>query len=71
MPDAAARKKVWAAIGGTGVVLVDGEPVALWRGRKKGKRLEVTLEPFGEACPSDELTAAPSGSRRTAAAPRS
>ena len=46
--DAAARKKVWAALGGMGLVLVDGAAAALWRGRKKGKRLEVTLEPFGK-----------------------
>jgi winged helix DNA-binding protein len=46
--DPALRKKVWAAIGGAGVVLSGGEPVALWRARKQGKRLEVTLEAFGQ-----------------------
>ena len=46
--DPALRKKVWAAVGGAGVVLSRGEPVALWRARKQGKRLEVTLEAFGE-----------------------
>jgi hypothetical protein len=46
--DPALRKKVWAAIGGAGVVLAGGEPVALWRARKKGERLEVSLEAIGE-----------------------
>jgi hypothetical protein len=45
--DPALRKKVWAAVGGAGVVLSHGEPVALWRARKKGERLEVTLEAIG------------------------
>jgi Winged helix DNA-binding domain len=44
VPDAGWRKKIWAASGGAGVVLRDGEAVALWRARKKGKTLEVTLE---------------------------
>ncbi|MDA0179146.1 winged helix DNA-binding domain-containing protein [Solirubrobacter phytolaccae] len=42
--DAAWRKKVWAASGGAGVVTEDGQVVALWRARKKGKKLEVTVE---------------------------
>ncbi|MDA0172862.1 winged helix DNA-binding domain-containing protein [Solirubrobacter taibaiensis] len=44
VPDAAWRKKVWAASGGSGVVTEDGKAVALWRARKKGKTLEVTIE---------------------------
>ena len=44
VPDPAMRKKVWKAVGGAGVVLVDGEATALWRARKQGKRLEVTLD---------------------------
>jgi hypothetical protein len=46
LPDTAARKKVWASLGGMGIVLADGEAVALWRGRKRGKTLDVTLEPL-------------------------
>ena len=38
------RKQVWKAVGGAGVVLVDGEATALWRARKQGKRLEVTVD---------------------------
>ena len=44
MPDAAWRKQVWKAVGGAGVVTQDGKAVALWRARKKGKTLEVTLD---------------------------
>ena len=44
VPDAAWRKQVWAASGGSGVVTEDGKAVALWRARKQGKTLEVTLE---------------------------
>ena len=48
VPDAALRRKVWAPIGGAGIVLDDGVAVALWRGRKRGRRLSIELEPFGE-----------------------
>ncbi len=44
VPDAAWRKQVWKAVGGAGVVTQDGKAVALWRARKKGKTLEVTLD---------------------------
>jgi len=43
VPDPAWRKRLWSAIPNTGLVLDDGEPVALWKARKQGKRLEVTL----------------------------
>jgi hypothetical protein len=42
--DAGWRKRVWTAAGGAGIVTQDGEAVALWRARKKGKTLNVTLE---------------------------
>jgi len=41
--DPAWRKRVWAASGGSGVVTDDGQAVALWRARKQGKTLEVTV----------------------------
>ena len=44
VPDAAWRKQVWKASGGSGVVTQDGRAVALWRARKQGKTLEVTVE---------------------------
>jgi hypothetical protein len=43
IPDPAWRKRVWSAIPNTGLVLDDNEPIALWKARKQGKRLEVTL----------------------------
>ena len=51
IPDPAWRKQVWSSIPNTGVVLDDGEPVALWKARKQGKRLEVTLT--GDDVPRD------------------
>ena len=56
VPDPALRRKVWAPIGGSGLVTVDGTPVALWRGRKKGRRLAVEVEGFGDV-PRDEVVA--------------
>jgi hypothetical protein len=45
--DPAVRRRVWQAINGPGIVLADGAPVALWRGRRRGRRLDVELEPLG------------------------
>ncbi|MBE2317187.1 winged helix DNA-binding domain-containing protein [Solirubrobacter sp. CPCC 204708] len=44
VPDPAWRKQVWKAIGGAGVITQDGAVVGLWRARKKGKTLELTVE---------------------------
>jgi hypothetical protein len=57
LPDPAARKKVWASLGGMGMVLADGEPVALWRGRKRGKKLEVSVEALAKRLPKREIEA--------------
>jgi hypothetical protein len=43
VPDPAWRKQLWSSIPNTGLVLDDGEPVALWKARKRGKTLEVSL----------------------------
>jgi Winged helix DNA-binding domain len=56
LPDAGLRKRVWVMISGPGIVLADGRPVALWRGRKQGTRLAVTVEAFGDV-PEDEVRA--------------
>ncbi len=45
--DTELRRRVFRAAGGPGVVLRDGELAGLWRGRKKGKRLEVELDELG------------------------
>ena len=46
-PQPANRKKVYRTLGGPGVVLHEANPVGTWRGAAKGKRYEVTVEPFG------------------------
>jgi hypothetical protein len=46
VPDAAQRKRVFPAINAPGLVLADGAPVALWRGRRKGKALSLAVEPL-------------------------
>jgi hypothetical protein len=47
LPDPAMRAEVWRASGGAGVVLADGDPAGLWRARKKGRTLEVTVAAAG------------------------
>lgn len=47
LPREADRRKLWRPVRGPGGVLVDGEIVAIWRARTRGKRLEVSVEPFG------------------------
>jgi hypothetical protein len=46
LADDARRRQVWAAMGGAGIVLADGRPVALWRARKQGGRLALAVDPF-------------------------
>ncbi len=41
--DPALRKVIWKSIGGSGVVLVDGEVAGTWHPRKQGKTLAVTV----------------------------
>lgn len=55
--DGAVRRRIWTAIGGPGVVLVGGEVAALWRGRKRGRRLAVELEVLGRKLPRRVLAA--------------
>ena len=56
--DPAARRRVWVAIGGPGLVLARGAAVALWRGRKRGRRLALELTPLGAAPPPRAMLAA-------------
>lgn len=44
--DPAQRKAVFPTLGGPGVVLHEAIPVGTWRGAAKGKRYEITVEPF-------------------------
>jgi Winged helix DNA-binding domain len=52
------RKVLWRPAGMPGAVLSDGAIAGAWRARKKGKRLEVTVEPFGAAVDRAALQAA-------------
>jgi hypothetical protein len=47
LPDRSLHARVWRPLRAPGVVLEAGEPVAIWRSRRAGKRLEVSLEPLG------------------------
>ena len=42
------RKRMFPAVGRPGVVLHEGELRGLWKGRKKGDRLELEVEWLGE-----------------------
>lgn len=56
VPDAAARRALFVAINPPGLVLLHGAPAALWRGRKRGRRLAVELRALGDASGSAALT---------------
>ncbi|MDW5596741.1 crosslink repair DNA glycosylase YcaQ family protein [Conexibacter stalactiti] len=49
LPDPAARRALFVAINPPGLVLLGGKPAALWRGRKRGRRLAVELRALGGA----------------------
>lgn len=46
VPEKAHRSAIWRPIGSPGVVAVDGEVVGVWRTRRGGRVLTVTVEPF-------------------------
>jgi hypothetical protein len=53
VPDSAQRKRVFPAINAPGLVVADGVPAALWRGRKQGKALALAVEPLDGAATLD------------------
>jgi hypothetical protein len=53
------RRKVWQPAASPGVVWVDGEIAGVWRGRVRGTRLTVTVEPFGPLTPEQLRAAEP------------
>jgi hypothetical protein len=46
LPDEAQRRRLWRPVGGPGLVLQDGDPVAVWSAQTRGKALNVTVAPF-------------------------
>ncbi|MGE4426549.1 MAG: winged helix DNA-binding domain-containing protein [Solirubrobacteraceae bacterium] len=63
VPDPALRKAMFPAVGRPGVVLHEGRLAGLWRARKKGRRLEVTLEWLGRPVELGDLPHAIAGVR--------
>jgi winged helix DNA-binding protein len=51
IPNRALQRYLWRASGNPGVVLLDGLAVALWRPRKRGRRLGLTIEWFRDMPP--------------------
>ncbi|PRY46787.1 winged helix DNA-binding domain-containing protein [Umezawaea tangerina] len=51
VPDKAHQKEVWRILGRRGAIMVDGEITGTWQAKASGKRLDVTLRPFGEPPP--------------------
>ena len=47
LPDQTVRRRLWQAVRGPGALMVDGAVTGTWRGRVKGDRWEVEIEPFG------------------------
>ena len=56
--DTALRKRMFRSIGRPGAVLVDGRLAGLWKGRKQGRRLDVSVEWLGPEADIAEEAAA-------------
>jgi hypothetical protein len=52
IPNRALHRRLWRASGNPGVVLLEGQAVALWRPRKKGRRLGLAIQLFRDVPPS-------------------
>lgn len=46
VPDKKLHTRIWKTLGEPGGVLVDGRLAAIWRSRKRGSTLSITVEPF-------------------------
>ncbi|MBM9466784.1 DNA glycosylase AlkZ-like family protein [Nakamurella leprariae] len=49
VPGRADQRKLWPALGFPGAVLLDGAIAGLWRAKRSGSRLDLTVEWFGTA----------------------
>ncbi len=56
VPDTAIAKELWRPVGSAGPVVVEGEPAGVWRARKSGRTLEITVT-SGHALDAEELDA--------------
>jgi hypothetical protein len=46
LSDKKLQRKVWRTVGNPGVVLLDGQIIGVWRQRKQGKQLNMTVDSF-------------------------
>ncbi|MFI9585289.1 winged helix DNA-binding domain-containing protein [Streptomyces sp. NPDC052236] len=47
LPDRSSQKELWRAIGGPGALLVGSELAGTWRAKAAGRKLDLTVTPFG------------------------
>lgn len=66
IPDPAARRRLWPTLAAPGLVLLHGAPAATWRGRRRGRRLAVELQPLGAPLDADALAAVEAEAQRIA-----
>lgn len=52
VPDRTHQRRLWRALHAPGALLVDGEVVGTWRGRRRSGHLEVAVEPFHPLIPA-------------------
>lgn len=52
VPDKTLHSRIWRIVGNPGVVLVDGEISGVWRPRKRGRILNLSVELFRPVSPS-------------------
>ena len=66
VPDADRRKALWPVLGRPGAVLAGGAVAGVWRPRKAGKALTVTVEPWTDLSPAVRAAVAEQAERLAA-----